>query len=164
MTAMHGSEGIRFVHHVGISVAGLDRSLAFWEALLGKTARWRGVLDAPYLARITGYPGVRIQAALVELPGGVLLELLQYVQPTDTPNDSATARPGNVHVCLRVDDLDEQWRRAVELGARPVSQAPVDITTGPNAGARAAYLRDPDGVTIELFQVPVAQMTQAPVC
>ena len=43
------------------------------------------------------------------------------------------------------------------LGARPVSEAPITITSGPNIGACAAYLRDPDGITIELFEVPSAR-------
>ena len=30
----------------------------------------------------------------------------------------------------------------------------VAITEGPNAGARAFYVRDPDGHTVELFQPP----------
>ena len=28
------------------------------------------------------------------------------------------------------------------------------ITEGPNAGARAFYVRDPDGYSVELFQPP----------
>jgi hypothetical protein len=33
-----------------------------------------------------------------------------------------------------------------------VSDGPVTVDGGPNAGARAAYLRIHDGVTLELFQ------------
>ena len=66
------------VHHVGMSVADLDAALAFWERFLGVEARWRTVLDRPYLGRHLGYPGVRIDAAFVDLPGGIVLELLAY--------------------------------------------------------------------------------------
>ena len=31
---------------------------------------------------------------------------------------------------------------------------PVMIDCGPNKGAKVAYLRDPDGITVELFQKP----------
>lgn len=141
------------VHHVGMSVADLDDALTFWESLIGTRARWRTVLDRPYLGRHVGYPGVSIEAAFVDLPGGLVLELLEYRVDAKEPNPEATANPGNVHLCLRVDDARAWWERAVALGARPVvPEGPVDVDSGPNQGARASYLRIHDGITLELFQ------------
>jgi catechol 2,3-dioxygenase-like lactoylglutathione lyase family enzyme len=59
-------------------------------------------------------------------------------------------------VCLRVDDMDVAHAHAVACGARPVSEQPIDVAEGPRAGARLAYVRGPDGVTIELVQDPPA--------
>lgn len=141
------------VHHVGMSVAQLDRALAFWEPFLGVQARWRTVLDRPYLARHVGYPGVKIDAAFVDLPGGGILELLEYQVADKTPIPEATANPGNVHVCLRVTDARSAWQRAVDCGADPlVPSGPIEVDAGPNKGALAAYLRIHDGITLELFQ------------
>jgi glyoxylase I family protein len=138
-----------------MSVADLDVALAFWEQLLDVEARWRTVLDRPYLGRHVGYPGVSIDAAFVDLPGGLVLELLEYRTPAKEANPEGTANPGNVHLCLVVDDARAWWERAVALGARPVvAEGPVDVDGGPNAGARAAYLRIHDGITLELFQRP----------
>lgn len=143
---------LRRIQHIGISVRDLDRTLAFWEAFLGTPARWRRVLDAGYLGRVTGYAGVRIEAALIDLPGGMALEILGYLMDGRTPNPPDTANPGNVHFCIEVDDADKMWERAVAAGAEARSPGPVDITEGPNAGARSCYLRDPDGITFELYQ------------
>jgi catechol 2,3-dioxygenase-like lactoylglutathione lyase family enzyme len=44
-------------------------------------------------------------------------------------------------------------QHAVASGARPVGEGPIEVRAGPNAGMRVAYLRDPDGVTIELRQL-----------
>jgi len=143
------------VHHIGMSVADLDAALGFWQAFLGVSARWRRTLDRPYLARHLGIPDVRIDAAFIDLPGGATLELLDYQTSGKEPNSEATANPGNVHLCLAVDDADRAWRHAVACGARPVCpDGPVAIDGGPNLGARAAYLRIHDGVTLELFQRP----------
>jgi catechol 2,3-dioxygenase-like lactoylglutathione lyase family enzyme len=145
------------VHHVGASVADVAAALAFWEPFLGVEARFRGRLSRPYLGESVGHPGVEIEAALVDLPGGGLLELLEYQLDgrEQTPDD--TKHPGNVHLCLAVGDAQAAWARAVALGARPVREAgPVEIDAGPNAGARAAYLRIHDGISLELFQVPPA--------
>jgi hypothetical protein len=137
-----------------MTVANLETALAFWEKFLEWPARWTTVLDRPYLSRVVGYPGVSIKAALVDLPGGGVIELLDYHQVKDrVANSEATANPGNVHLCLAVSDVLTVWRHAVACGARPVSgDGPVDIEGGPNKGARAGYLRIHDGVTMELFQ------------
>jgi catechol 2,3-dioxygenase-like lactoylglutathione lyase family enzyme len=145
------------VHHIGVSVANLDDALAFWESWLGRRASWRKILDRPYLARHVGIAGVSIEAAFIDLPGGIIVELLDYRIADKLANPAATQNPGNVHLCLAVEDADFAWRRAVECGAQPVRrQGPVDIDAGPNVGARAAYLRIHDGVTLELFQRPPA--------
>lgn len=142
------------VHHVGISVGDLDRSIAFWERMLGAPARDRRVLEGPHLGTLVGYPGARIDSCWFDLPGGVALELLCYLDRDEAAYDPGTAHPGNVHVCLAVADMAAAHAHAVACGAQAVSAAPVEVGQGPRAGTRVAYLRDPDGVTIELFQPP----------
>ena len=145
-------ENLRRIHHVGITVRDVDRSVEFWRSFLGVEPRWRQILDAPYLGRVTGYPGVNIDATIIDLPGGPVLEILNYLVDDKAPNPPETANPGNVHICLEVDDIDAMWDRAVRSGATPISPGPVEITAGPNTGVKACYLRDPDGITLELFR------------
>lgn len=143
-------------HHVGVTVASLEQALAFWEKFLGKPARWSTILDRPYLGRIVGYPGVSIKAAFVDLPDGVVIELLDYHQIKErVANPEATANPGNLHLCLRVEDATASWAHALSCGARPVNpEGPVEVDDGPNKGAKVAYLRIHDGVTLEVFEPP----------
>ncbi len=141
------------VHHVGVTVVDLDRSLAFWGRLTGSSPRDRRTLAGAEVARLVGYPSVAIERAWLDFPGGVALELLQYLDPVEAPYPEGTAHPGNIHVCLHTDDVDAARRHALSCGARPVG-GPIDVKAGPQAGARIAYVRDPDGVTIELLQAP----------
>ena len=141
------------VHHVGASVGDLEAAVAFWRGLLGVEPRFTGRLDRPYLGASVGYPGVVIDAALIDLPGGGLLELLDYQVDERETEPEETYNPGNVHLCLRVDDAQAAWERAVRLGARPRSPSgPVRVDAGPNAGAVVAYLRVHDGISLELYQ------------
>jgi catechol 2,3-dioxygenase-like lactoylglutathione lyase family enzyme len=143
------------VHHIGMSVASVDDALAFWESFLGVPARWRMTLDRPYLGNVVGIPGISIKAAFIDLPGGALLELLDYQLPSKRTNPEATPNPGNVHLCLAVEDAAQAWKHAIDCGAKPVfPNGPVEIDGGPNVGARGAYLRVHDGITLELFQRP----------
>jgi catechol 2,3-dioxygenase-like lactoylglutathione lyase family enzyme len=139
-----------------MSISDLDAALAFWERFLGVEARWQTVLERPYIARHVGYPGVRIRAAFVDLPGSGILELLEYQGVERTPTDEGSANPGHAHLCLAVDDVQAVFERALVCGARAVCpDGPVDVDAGPNKGARASYLRvPPDWHTLELFQAP----------
>lgn len=146
--------GLRTVHHVGVSVADLDRAAAFWERLLGRPPRDRRTLDGPKLPGLVGYPQVRIESCWFDLPGGAALELLDYLEPAADAYDPGTPHPGNVHLCFEVADMRAAHAHAVACGAQPVSKTPIRVDAGPTAGTRIAYLRDPDGVTLELRQLP----------
>lgn len=147
---------LKSVHHGGVSVSSLEQALDFWEGFLEVSARWQTVLDRPYLGQHVGYPGVRIAAAFLDLPGGGTLELLEYLNQKTHPSDPASANPGHMHLCLAVEKIEKDWKRALTHGAIPVHHGgPVTVDGGPNRGARVAYLRvPPDRTTLELFQTP----------
>src|SRR5262249_34669429 len=123
------------LHHVGVTVEDMDRSLAFWQGFMGVEPTSRRVVDAGVLGTLGGYPGIELEMAFVELEGAVLLELVCYLGRDETPVDPAPARPGLVHLCLGVDDLDDALGRALAAGASQVSLDAVSIPGGPNAGA-----------------------------
>jgi catechol 2,3-dioxygenase-like lactoylglutathione lyase family enzyme len=144
---------IASAHHIGMSVMSLETALKFWEAFLGKPARWVTVLDRPYLGRIVNYPGVHIKAAFIDLPGGLVVELLDYQVEGRVTNPEASANGNHLHICLKSDDIRTDWQKAVDAGARPLTpDGPVAIDGGPNKGAFGAYLRIHDGITMELLQ------------
>ena len=66
----------------------------------------------------------------------------------------AIRRIGYLPVTRTVTMKDEDGELAVEMN--PVAQrlAPVRVGAGPNAGGYGVYLRDPNGILIELFQPP----------
>jgi catechol 2,3-dioxygenase-like lactoylglutathione lyase family enzyme len=138
--------------HVGITVVDLDESIGFWTRLTGAEVTVRRLLDKPYIGTLVGYPAARIEIALLELPGGIRLELLRYFDRDEAAYEPGTAHPGNVHVCFVVDDLHRSWLHAIACGAEPASEEPVEIPAGPQKGGFVAYLQTPDGVAIELRQ------------
>jgi catechol 2,3-dioxygenase-like lactoylglutathione lyase family enzyme len=139
--------------HVGFAVSSLDRSIEFYNLLLGEEPILRKVWDVEYVARILGYPEVELDAAFWRLPGGSILELLEYVKPGPGRVDMETFNAGNAHLCLVTEDIHTDFER-LRGRAEPRSEQPIEIPWGPYEGGWAAYLRDPDGISIELIQLP----------
>lgn len=132
----------------------MDRSLAFWRDLLGLTVVHDWVSDADYLRQLIPYPGLRLRLAFLELPGTpTRLELIQYLEPAGQARELPTNVPGAAHVCFDVDDV-HAWHEKLSAAGVPFNSPPVLITSQANYGAWGAYLRDPDGITLELRQPP----------
>ena len=84
-----------------------------------------------------------------------MLELDGYERPVGRDADQERNTLGVGHLAFVVDDVFEAVDRAVHSGAQLVSD-PVQITAGINKGGWTVYLRDPDGVNLELVQLPPA--------
>jgi lactoylglutathione lyase len=140
--------------HGGITVSDMERALRFYRDGLGLEIEWDRSLDAPYLKTTLGLDFDRIRVVYMRIPDGGFVELLEYV---GIERMSAAARPcdyGSGHLCFYVDDADAMHARLRGLGSGARSATVVDITAGPNEGARVVYEIDPDGYAVELFQRP----------
>ena len=139
------------LHHFGVTVSDLDRSLRFYRDLLDLSVRER-VTDVA-ADEVPGIPGGRANIADVELPDGRLIELVEYTAAWGRPLEPRTNNPGACHLAVAVDDIDASWTRLVEAGVT-VRSEPVTLTdAGPHwTGTRVVYAVDPDGVTVELVQ------------
>ena len=142
-------------NHVGLTVADLGRSIAFYRDLLGFNVTYeRGEVTAEYMPRLVGIPGARLKIAGLDIPG-LHLDLIEYIEPRGAVSAGATSDVGNVHVGFTVDDLWGAYRHLLAAGVRFKSE-PVSPTTGPNTGGWAVYFVDPDGVTLEMIQRPTS--------
>jgi len=139
--------------HTGITVANLERSLAFWRDVLGFELSHRPRQTGDLASEITGVPGAEISIAVLK-GYGHKIELLQYLAPSDRKHvDLRPCDVGSVHVALTVDDLDAVLQHITAWGWKAAGK-PQTLKSGPNAGKRVVYVRDPDGTTIEFMQPP----------
>jgi catechol 2,3-dioxygenase-like lactoylglutathione lyase family enzyme len=152
MASSPGSFEIEKVDHTGITVTSLHDALEFWVDVLGfKHLYTRRFPNDPFIENVVGVPGAALTLAMVEAAGHSI-ELLEY----HAPDNRTVMRPrscdcGSVHVGLRVDDLDALLERIAESGWHPIG-IPQTVEEGERAGLRLAYVRGPDGVTLEFLQ------------
>jgi catechol 2,3-dioxygenase-like lactoylglutathione lyase family enzyme len=139
--------------HTGITVSNLERSLPFWRDVLGFELSHRAHQTGEMASEITGIAGAEIKLAVVKAPGGHKIELLEYLAPPDRKRhvDLRPCDVGSVHVALVVDDLEGVLLRIAAAGWKAAGK-PQTLTSGPNAGKRVIYVRDPDGTIIEFME------------
>ena len=139
--------------HTGITVGNLERSLAFWQEILGFKLSHRAHHAGDLASEVTGVAGSEISLAVLK-GYGHKIELLEYIAPLDRKHvDLRPCDVGSVHVAMTVDNLDAVLNAIAASGWQAAGK-PQTLKSGPNAGKRVVYVRDPDGTTIEFMQPP----------
>ena len=140
---------IKGLHHAGISVRDLDRSIRFYCGLLGMEVQAQGPFEGEAMERITNLDGARGRAAMLRA-GAQCLELFEFATPA--PRHGENPRPvcdeGISHVCIQVTDLPLEYERLKAAGVTfhcPPQPFGEDM--------RATYARDPDGNVVELLEI-----------
>jgi catechol 2,3-dioxygenase-like lactoylglutathione lyase family enzyme len=139
--------------HFAIQVRDVDASARFYEEMLGFEPIDRVAMDQEYVQKVVGYhPDVTLEIAVLRIPStDVFLEIVEYRDVEKEPVDPATANPGTAHFSLFVDDLDSLYAELKERGVEFVSEPQVPVV-GTNKGGRVVYMKDPDGIRVELVQ------------
>jgi catechol 2,3-dioxygenase-like lactoylglutathione lyase family enzyme len=144
--------GLNGLDHVGVTVRSLERSLGFYERILGITPECIFESAGPDMARGVGIPDAAARIAMLQV-GNTRIELLEYTNPRGRDFDGHNNDVGSPHVCLQVTDIWVAYKELAEKGATFTSP-PSRITGGPLDGCSWCYFEDPDGVTLELFERP----------
>ncbi len=136
---------------VGLTVSDLERSVDFYTAVAGFAHDRHSEVSSPELTRLTANPvPASIRVAFLSL-GGVTLELIEYrAGGADAALELAHNRIGSTYLSITVDDVRA---RHGELRAA-LGDAAVPDLVEILPGARSFYVRDPDGVPVELIQYP----------
>jgi glyoxylase I family protein len=136
--------------HVGICVADLDRSLAFYRDALGFQEVKRLDVAGDATETLLALHDVDLRVVFLAREG-VVIELLHYASPGH--RGSGEPRPMNAlgltHLSLRVDDLAATIEVLEAAGARVLHAT---RTWNAELASGAVFAVDPDGTRIELVE------------
>jgi catechol 2,3-dioxygenase-like lactoylglutathione lyase family enzyme len=142
------------LHHVGITVADLERAIDFYHGVLGLgfVNEPSPIFDGPELGPAVGVPGAALRQVSLAL-GDATLELLEYQRPP-SPVDAPLAQNalGAQHVAFLVDDIHAKKAELEAKGVEFHSDVNV-VDDGVLAGWRWVYFPDPEGNALELVEV-----------
>ena len=133
--------------HIALSVASLDRSLAFYRDLLGfEVIR---IIECPPdrgLGEVVGMPGCTARIAHLQA-GETMFELFEYSDPRgkNIPADHKQADHGFTHVGFRSTDARADYQHLKEHGVAFFSE-PIEF----RPGVWIFYFYGPDGEVCEL--------------
>jgi catechol 2,3-dioxygenase-like lactoylglutathione lyase family enzyme len=128
-----------------LTVANIDRSLAFYHDVLGFSVVPATPLPArqAILQRLSATPGARIRTVTLSTPGGTALRLLEFDNTPRRVQHPHAVDPGAVVLQVQVRNLDSVLEAATRAHVPAVTRgaAPVRLA----GGTRAIVLSDPDG-------------------
>lgn len=145
------------VESVGMTVADLDRSVAFYTTVLGFEAVSRTELAGDAWDRLDGVAGAQRRVARMRL-GDESVELTEYVSPRGAPFP-AGSHSNDLwfqHIAIIVSDMGRAHSVLRAHGVTPISPEPQRLPDwNPSAGGiEAFYFADPDGHPLELLSFP----------
>jgi catechol 2,3-dioxygenase-like lactoylglutathione lyase family enzyme len=122
------------LNHFGIVIRNLDKSLAFYEGLLGAKVVYRGFI-----------PSTETDVIYLLITGG-MIELLHRKNPPPTETFGIT------HIAFMSDALEADYDRLIAAGY----EGKVKPKAAGSGVGRLAFLNDPNGARVELIQRDVA--------
>jgi lactoylglutathione lyase/glyoxylase I family protein len=141
----HGLD-IRRVDHLSYTVGNIDASVAFYSKFGFETVN-RYTVDGALIEQAVDVQGADLDIQLLRRPDdGLMLELIEY---TAQPSDRAAhnSKVGAAHLAFVVGDIHAAYEALRADGVQFLSAPNID-----KYGELWVYLRDPDGIVLELMQ------------
>jgi len=153
----HAPLAVTSVGTVGLTVADMDRALAFYTGVLPFVkVSDREASGRPY-ELLTGVFGARSRTVTLRL-GSEEIELTEFLAPKGRPIPSDIRANDRLfqHVAIVVSDIAKAYGRLKEHGVEHASTGPQRLPDwNPNAGGISAfYFRDPDRHFLEIISFP----------
>ena len=140
--------------HCGICVVDLERSMRFYRDGLGfeEGPLYKVGNEFEASLEVEGDGEIVLTSQFLS-QAGMTIELLHFERPGSVGEPSSNRnRRGLTHLSFEVDDVDAAAARLETFGGSVVTGTRVGA--GDPAAVQIVFLSDPDGVRVELMQVP----------
>lgn len=148
---------VRAVESVGMTVADMDRAVAFYSQVLSFRQISEVEVWGSEYERLQGLFGVRMRVVKMQL-GDEIIELIDYLTPGGRPIavDSRSNDRSFQHLAIVVRDMEQAYQILRQHKVQHVSTAPQRLPEHLKgaAGIQAFYFRDPDGHNLEIIHFP----------
>lgn len=141
---------IKRLDHVSVVVEDLEAAIAFFTAL-GMTVEGKAPVEGPWVDRINGIEGVRVDIVMMRTPAGHgRLELTKFHNPKLVEIEPANAppnAPGLRSVMFAVKSVDDTVASLLPVGAELIGEV-----VQYEDKYRLCYMRGPAGIIVALAE------------
>jgi catechol 2,3-dioxygenase-like lactoylglutathione lyase family enzyme len=151
---------VRSLFHPVVATSNLGMALAFYRDLLGLKVTFEDDHDPAAIRALFGYEDPIVHAAVVSMPDGSEIELVEFERPRGIPARRRAGDPGLMAVNLLVEDVEELVERLSAAGFPPASGVVPQIL--PDGGMiKVVVCRAPDDVMLILVELPPGRTSLA---
>jgi catechol 2,3-dioxygenase-like lactoylglutathione lyase family enzyme len=145
---------------VAITVADMDRSVAFYSTVLFFEKISDVQTSGASTDRLLGVPTARVRVVTMRL-GAERIELIEYLDRTGrpVPADARSNDRSFPHIAIVVNDMDQAYLWLRRHHVEQISPEPQRLPDrNPNTGGiREFSFKDPDGHALEILQFPAGK-------
>ena len=141
---------IKRLDHVSVVVDDLEAAIAFFTAL-GLTIEGKMPVEGPWVDRVNGIEGVRVDIVMMRTPDGHgKIELTKFRNPKLVEIEPAIAPPnalGLRSIMFAVESVDDTVARLREIGGQLIGEV-----AQYEDKYRLCYMRGPAGIILALAE------------
>lgn len=147
---------LKEILHVGLTITDLDRSVAFYRDVLGLSYLGEMKMEGQETELLFQRKGCKARVAYLSGNREVAappVELIQFVGQEPDRQAGDLFCTSISELCFAVEDIDREYQRLKAEGVEFLSEPQTFDSSRYGFGkSRAVYLRDPDGIVLELLQ------------
>jgi catechol 2,3-dioxygenase-like lactoylglutathione lyase family enzyme len=148
------------VEAVGLTVADMERSVAFYRTVLAFEVVSDAEVTGPAYERLQGVSGLRMRVVRLRL-GDECIVLTEYIAPKGrpAPGDMRSNDHWFQHIAIIVSDMERAYQWLRQHRVEHISPGPQRLPDwNPKAGGITAfYFKDPDGHPLEILHFPTGK-------
>lgn len=136
--------------HVGIVVNDLEKSIHFWQELIGFKAVSDNIEPSPYIEELLSLNATNLRTLKFSDKKGFIIELLKFNssnKESDWQGDLSTT--GLTHIALTVENIEKIVNRLNEFNYTSLSK----IMKSPNGQVKVVFINGPENLKLELVEV-----------
>lgn len=147
---------LKNIAHVGLTVSNIEESIKFYKDILGLKYDGQMVMEGEATDNLFALENCQVKVAYLNGSDEVMappVELIEFVSEKAKVIENKLNQTSISELCFYVENIDETYETLKSKGVEFLSEPQYfDLTLQGFGKSKAVYLKDPDGIVLELME------------